>query len=55
MVEVVKLNVWGEQAKKILERLGLEMDGDETDITRRVFIRKRSIEGRTKAIIEFDV
>lgn len=47
--------VFGDQAKNIEERLGLERVGDITDINTKIFFEKMKAEGRRKIKIEFDV
>ena len=47
--------VFGEQAKSIEKRLGLERVGDITDVNTKIIFEKMSAEGRSKIKVEFDL
>ena len=49
------LTLFGKEARAIAKELGLEMDGDITDINTKVVVEMRSIEGRTKLLITFEI
>ena len=55
MMMTVLLDVFGDNARKLADRLGLTMSGDITDMDTKITFTYRSIEGHPKIEVEFEI
>jgi hypothetical protein len=51
----LKFKVFGEDAKKLCEIMGLEMSGDENDLNTKVWFYYKPVEGHAVVDVSIDI
>lgn len=54
-MKTISITLFGKRAKAIEKCLDLKHDGDVTDINTKIIFEKKSVEGRLKITVTFDI
>lgn len=55
MIETITLVLFGEEAKKIEQIMGLQRCGDTADVNTKIVFTKEPAEGKSRIKMEFDL